>query len=522
MITSARTTISTMYGEAMTYKYKNKLPHNFYTPEHLEFFTRTPDKQLKDHFERFAMTYEMTFLGQRMSFTAADLAEMEPLPLPTIELFLNKLAIGFGDINPDFSRPEIIHPLKDRPIIHHEGRYLSPSMALLDYSLDRLFANLLQIEKRDKFKDIRHDYLLREGMNYLKKMLQPTQYYENLTYENGEMDGLIEVDGNYFFIEGKAHRITDRAKRGYIDRLQDHFKDIVTGAHRQAIRSYEYLAGKPAAEFREKSGKKILIDGTRIKRAFFICLTLEPLRTIAGNLKVGSPLGDFDVSRFPWLVCLYDLRVVAEHMEGPAYLIHYLYRRSMFFTHTKFVLQDELDLLGYYLKRDLRFDDLDKKKYAEATDVRLPHLMNEFNRYYHSQQGIGEAGVPILSHHSSQEPKKLIRALEQSGLENRLNIAVRLLEMGDTDRRTLITAIQTIKKRFRRDRKRHDFTGQGRNWEGGTWTVAYMVGRDNEEDRAAFDQFMRAQSAKNPLQLCVGVFDTGDKDFAITRLYIKD
>jgi hypothetical protein len=518
MIKNARTTISSMYEEAIAYKYKDKLPPNFYPPEHLEFFKRTPDKGLKDHFERFAMTYEMIFLGRNMSFTAADLEAMEPLPLPTIEAFLGKLAIGFGEIDPDFSRPEIMHPLKDRPLIHHEGRYICPSLALLDYSLDRLFSSLLLTEKQAKFKDIRHDYVVREGMNYLKKVLQPKQCYENLKYGNYEMDGLMEVDGNYFFIEGKGHRITDAARGGYIDRLEKHFKEIVTGAHSQAIRSYEYLAGKPAAEFREKSGKKVCIDGTRIKRAFFICLTLEPLRTVASNLKVGSPLGDFDVRRFPWLVCLYDLRVVAEHMEGPEYLIHYLYRRSMFFTHTKFVVQDELDLLGYYLKRDLRFDDLDKKKYLEATDVRLPNLMNVFNRFYHSQQGIGEAGVPILSHHCSPEMKRLIHALGQCGLENGLNIAVQLLEMGDTDRRTLIGAIQTIKKRNRRDGKCHNITGLGRNWEGVIWTVAYMVGSGSEEDRNRFDQFARVQHDKNALQLCLAIFDTGDKDFAITDL----
>ena len=518
MIKNARTTANTMYEEAIAYKHRNKLPNNFYPPEHLEFFKQAPDNYLKEHFGRFASTYEMIMLGHPMSFSAAGLASMEPLELPTIEAFLNKLAIGFGEIDPDFSRPEIMHPLKDRPLIHHEGRYLCPSLDLLDYSIDRLFANLLQTEKTDKFKNIRHDYVMREGMNYLKKVLQPTQCHENLKYGIYEMDGFIEVDGNYFFIEGKGHRITDAAKEGYIQRLEKHFKQIVTGAHSQAIRSYEYVADKPAAEFREKSGKKVWIDGSRIKRAFFICLTLEPLRTVASNLKVGSPLGDFDVKRFPWLVCLYDLRVIAEHMQGPAYLIHYLYRRSMFFTHTKFVVRDELDLLGYYLKRDLRFDDLDKKKYEAVTDVRMPSLMNEFNRYYHSQQGIGEPDIPILLHHSTPEMKRLISALEQSGLDNRLNIAVQFLEMGDTDRRTVITAIQKIKKRYRSDRSLHDFTGQGRNWEGVIWTVVYMVGSDSAENRTTFDQFTRAQHARNPLQLCLGVFDIGDRDFALTEL----
>jgi len=55
--------------------------------------------------------------------------------------------IGFGEINADFSKPEIMDPLKDRPMVRHEGRYIFPSLSLLEYSLDRLSGDIFWREK---------------------------------------------------------------------------------------------------------------------------------------------------------------------------------------------------------------------------------------------------------------------------------------------------------------------------------------------------------------------------------------
>lgn len=515
-----RANVEELYEDAMAYKYRGREPKLPYPKHFLEFYKRADDAQIKWEIQRSMMTYEMVMLGHQISFTAQDLAAMEPINVTVIEKFLNHLSIGFGEITTDFSTPEIAHPLKDRPVIRHEGRYICPSLSLLDYSLDRIFAEVLlkDSKKREKYKSWRHEYLMGTGIDCLQKVLKAEVCHANLVYEGGEMDGYIEIDGNALFIEGKSHRVTDRAKKGYIDRLETHLEEIVLASHSQARKAYKYLFGKAAAEFRDNHGKKVILDGSRIKKAFFVCLTLEPMRPIATNLKVGSPLGEFGLETFPWLICLYDLRIVCEHMEGPAYLLHYLQRRSQFFTHTKFRIRDELDLLGYYLKRNLRFDDMSKEEYAAATVVNLPTLADDFNRYYLALQDDSRRPVGKMVHYAHWSIKQLIQALEVSGLSNSINAAIQVLEMGEKNRTVLINSIKAIRKKYRRDGCNHDFRCSGDNWEGVTWMLSYWIAPNTDEYRRFFAQFVIEKYKAEPHNSYVAIFDSGKDGYQIQEI----
>lgn len=207
--------IAEMTDEIMAYKYRKKIPKNFYPPEILERFKSWPDQYIKKDFEESMMTYQMVTMGDTLSFTAQEIAEMEILDVVSVEKFLDRLSLNFGDINPDFSKPEIIHPLKDRPLIKHNGKYLSPSISLLDFSLDKLFYDSVNknFKYGKKHKDHRHAYLLEKGLGYLSETLKTDKVYKNLSYPNGEMDGLIFCGDNILFIEAKAHKFSDRAKK---------------------------------------------------------------------------------------------------------------------------------------------------------------------------------------------------------------------------------------------------------------------------------------------------------------------
>ena len=512
--------VDELYEDAIAYKYKNREPKLPYPQDFLEFYKKADDAVIKREIQRSMMTYEMVMLGHRISFTVQDLAAMEPINVATIEKFLNRLSIGFGGINPDFSAPEIMHPLKDRPVIRHEGRYICPSLSLLDYSLDRIFAETLlkDSKKREKYKSWRHEYLMATGIECLQKVLKAKIYHTNLVYDGGEMDGYIEIDGNALFIEGKSHRITDRAKGGYIARLETHVDQIVLASHSQARKAYKYLFGKSAAEFRDKNGKKVVLDGSRIKKAFFVCLTLETMRPIATNLKVGSPLGEFGLETFPWLICLYDLRIVCEHMEGPAYLLHYLQRRSQFFTHIKFRIRDELDLLGYYLKRNLRFDDIPKEEYEAKRVINLPTMADDFNRYYLALQDETRRSVKKIIHYAQWPAKQLILILEGSNLPNSINAAIQILEMGEKNRTVLVNSIKAVRKKYKKDGRVHDFRCSGDNWEGVTWMFSYWIAPNTEEYRRYFTQFVLEKYKEEPHNRYVAIFDSGKDGYQMQEI----
>lgn len=514
-----------MFEEIRLWKYKNKRPKNFYPDEYLEAFKHTDDNQIKRHFQASMMTYEMVMLGDNLSFTANDIASMDDgdLDINVIEAFLQKLSITFGSVNPDFSKPELIHPLKTTPLITHSGKYICPSVSLLDYSLDKLFADQLFQDntKREKYKENRHEYLLHKGMEYLCDVLKPDISHTNLLYENGEgeMDGIIICDNHVLFIEAKGHRITDRAKKGYIDRIEHHIDEIVKASHSQAIRSYNHLFGKKDVVFKTKKGKKVIIDGSKFQNAYFISLTIESLRAVSCNLKIGNSLGLFTKDTFPWLVCLYDLRVVCEHMEGPSYLLQYLHRRKEFFKLQKFLINDELDILGYYLKQNLRFDQWEKDdRYKKSTVIHLTTLMSEFNQYYFYQQGITKKPVEIMKHYSAHPIKSLIKVLETCGLENRLQACIQILELGTKTKKEFIEKIRVLKKWFKKDSMNHDFRIVGDDLDGSTWMLSYWVAPPTEMMDDFFSKFVADTQKKYPHDSYIAILDSSSEKYEIRKI----
>jgi hypothetical protein len=510
-----------MYKEIMEYKYNNKKPAQFYPQDYLDGYIKMRDEDIKWEFRYSMLTYEMITRGDRMSFTVDQIAASEPIEKPTISRFLDSLSMNFGDVNPDFSKPEIIHPLKNKPLIVKDGQFICPSIPLLDYSLDKLFEDTLlnDSKKKEKYKQWRHDYLVSKGVQLLTNALNATDVYENLEYPGGEIDGLIMCDTNMIFIEGKSHRITDRAKTGYAARIETHIKQIVKASYSQALKGHEYLFGKEDVEFKDKKGKKVVLDGSKFINSYFISLTLDDISPLSCNIKVNNSLGLFAKDTFPWIVSLYDLRSVCEYMEGPSYLLQYLHRRKEFFRYEKFQVLDELDILGYYLKRNLRFDDIIKKDYEKHTVIRLESMRDEFNASYDYEYGNSKREVKKRKHFTIQPIKNLVQALEDSGLPFAKDAGVQILEFGSKLKEQLLGYIKQIKRRFARDGKIHDFRIHGNDVNDYEWMLIYCVGKDELGMIESFDKWVEKKYNEEVFDKFIAIFDVGQNGFKILKVH---
>lgn len=522
-IENAKSSSQKMYDEIIAYKYRKKKPQNFYPQEMLDQYISASDEDLKMHFRESMYSYQLVTAGHNLSFTAKTIADMEDLEVSIVQKFLNCLSLEFGETNPDFSKPEIIHPLKDKPLIRHEDTYICPSTSLLDYSLDRLFHKRVIMEGKGNSGvrlNKRHDYLVETGVKYFTDTLQSKEYYLNLKYPGGEMDGLVVCGNNVFFIEGKGHTLSDRARKGFVDRLEKHIEAIVEESHAQAVRSFNYLFGKANVEFKEPSGKKVFIDGTRFKKAYFICLTIESLKSISCNLKIKNTLGLFTVDTFPWLVNLYDLRTICEHMEGPSYFIQYMHRRREFFKYPKFIVKDELDLLGYYLNQNLRFDGVVNEDSFDM--VMLAYLdspyLDQLNQYYFYKHGKLKKEVPKMVYKAPLAYKTFIKALEDSHLPNSIDAAVMVLEFDSKTKNTVLNYLKKVHKRLSKDGEDHDFRIVGDDVDGKTWMFSYMLTMDTENVDDFFEDFTKKKFFENPCNNYVAILDTGKKEFAFRKI----
>ncbi|MBE9585713.1 hypothetical protein IM792_14750 [Mucilaginibacter sp. JRF] len=514
--------VKEMLAEIKAFKYRNIPTKNFYPPEWLEYYKRIPDEQISMEIRMSMALSFISRLGHDLSFTAAEIAEMEGMDMDTVTKFLEQFSLNFGEVETDFSVPTIFHPLKDKPLIQHEGRYICPSIFLMDYALDRLFAKTLygNSKKKESYAKRRHDYLLEIAMGYLVNVLKPIHHYTNLTYPGGEMDGIIFVDNNVFFVEAKAHQINDRAKKGYFDRIQGHLEELVKESHAQAIRSYKYLKGNTNAEFVDKSNKTVILDGSRFKKAYFISLSLEGIKAISTSLKVGNTLGLFSPDTFPWIVSLYDLKAVCEHMEGPAFLIHYIHRRREFFKMKTYLVDDELDLLAFYLKQNLRFDDIDVELKGRKGYYKLESYHEKFNKYYDGKQGLLKKTIPQMKHFAIAQIKTLVKSLEEAGIENSIDTAVLILELGVSTQKILLQHIEKIKKRFREDGDNHDFRIVGDDVvDDNTFMLAYWVGHDSPDFFQFFYQNIANQYAKETVDEFFAVLDTGKNAYKFVKVH---
>jgi hypothetical protein len=429
------------------------------------------------------------------------------------------LALHFGESNLIIDGPAIMHPLKDKPLVTAENRYLCPSIPLLDYSLDRIFSKVLTSanKTREKYQKHRHEFLLEKGLSYLSGILRPLQMYKNLRYPNGEMDGLLMLDNHIIFVEAKGHKISDRAKEGYMERITKDIKDVMKGSYDQALRTHDYLIGKANVPFFDEQGKKNLINGTGFQHVYFISLLLEDFSAITCNLKVNNSLRLFTSDTFPWIVSLYDLRAICEHLEGPSYLLHYLQRRREFFRYEKFIVQDELDILGYYLERNLDFEYL-MKQYDKSTGILLDTWSTYFTNYYQYLEGKKKKFVPQKKHYASVPFKKLIKALEDSSLPFSLDAAVLLLESDKAGKRTLMSFIEPLKKRYIKNTKHHDCRIAGIGPGGQTWMFSYWVGPNNEDLTDFFSYWVQQKFKTDPCSTYIAVFDNGKTNYQISKV----
>ena len=502
------------YFEIKRFKNNGERPVKFYPEEILTYLSKLPDKQLKAHFMEFADIYEMINLGNRLSFTAKELSDFSNIEINRVESFLNNLSIEFGQTT-IVSHPEIIHPLKEKPLVRHEDRFICGSISLLDYSVDKVFDKTLQKgNSPERYRTKKHDYLVKKGIQLLASCLPECDHYSHLKFNdefnNGELDGLIIYDNCLFFIEGKSHGITDRAKKGFVDRIEKHINEIIKDSHNQALRASQYALKNSSPVFFPQKGPKITIDKSIVRHTFLISLSFDPISNIALYIRTTNDLGLFSKSQFPWVVGLYDLMVIVDHMESTSFLIHFLYKRHEFFKTKKIDVHDELDVMAYYLKKGLYFDNL-----LEQGDFQwgwLESFSDEINQYYFSKAGVIKRVKPKIMHHSSSKTKELLKAVDKSGLQGRTDLGLFILELSDTSQKSLHEYVAICKIKFIADTQLHDFSFGG-NQHGEKWGFTYFIGKNTSSSIEKFNQFCSYKLNTTGSKNWYGIFDTSEEGY---------
>jgi hypothetical protein len=412
-------------------------------------------------------------LGTTFSFTAAELAKESGKSAEISKKFLERFSIGFGEVPQDFMWPNPTHPLRLKPIVHHDGRYLCPATALLLWGAKAALEELLNpgspraVNKDsriwERYQKHRSDYLVSEGVKLISEILKHGKSYQNLNYQfeengqikEGELDGLVLYDKCAFLIEGKAGILTESAKRGAPERIMSDIKKLLVESHVQATRAEKYISTTEEPIFHLQDGQELKVGRSNLDTSFLVTLTLDPLDTFSPVLYQVAELGIFGEGKLPWAVYLLNLKVIRELIEFPSQFIHYLNRRLRINELANIEAYDELDWLGYYFHEGLYFEDISK---SGIDKFQLLSYTTDMDDYFMYQTGERITPAPKPHQPMPELFKQIILELEDKHPIGYSEVVGILLDMNSQTRKRFTKWFERSKRKTKQDGKMHDFT----------------------------------------------------------------
>lgn len=309
----------------------------------------------------------------------------------------------FGE-NVEFLNPKFQGlPLNDslinqKPIIRYKNEFYLFAFNILTRNLFDIAEFLIKnIDKKyykekylgNKYSLSRDNYLENKTATLLDNFITNSTSYLNLKYKPGildennnlvetELDLLIISEKANYIIEIKAGGLSAPSRRGALKSLTCQLSETVGYGAYQSHRAYKYIIENDNNSFYYKQGKLINVDNT--KKTFRITVTLEHLSGFISNLHELKELGIVkpDVE-FAWNCSLFDLMIFSDILENEDDFINYLEQRIPLFTSPKIRVNDEIDLLGYFLENEKLVDE---KLLKRVDDYSLNKSSKEIDEYF--------------------------------------------------------------------------------------------------------------------------------------------
>lgn len=326
------------------------------------------------------------------------------------KLIFERLSQSYGD-NKIFFEPEKFKafPLNDslitsKPLIKEEGKYYHYSTNLPFRNIFKITENLLksadQVYYENYFKGNSHsiskdNYIERKTKHLFESMLPGAKFYHSLDYEiteegilkKTELDILGVSNDTIYIIEVKAGELNIKHKRGALKGLKDRLKETINEGSYQCHRAFKYLQNtiSPTFEYIEDATRKSLtIDKSNIVNYFKISVTYEHFSSISANLKylINSNILSPDF-KWTWIVSLYDLMVFADLIENESDFKEYLINRLDLYERNDIEFQDEIDILGFFMKGHFPLGEEEKNKVNFIINFR-----DKIEEYYR-RKGVG-------------------------------------------------------------------------------------------------------------------------------------
>ncbi len=316
-------------------------------------------KQIKKMLRNLTVGWTWLGMEEALIFTPKDIANGVKLDITKVKNILERFSTSFNIKPIGNSFPSKYTLLETNPFIKiSKDKYFCHMVHKFLSAIKLNLESLLKEHKREweKYEKKRNHYAEKESIRLLAKSLGSKKYYNNLLYENGELDGLIEYDTALFLVEVKSGVMSDAARRGAELSLDEELSKLIKKPYDQAIRALKYINSSEEVAFSLTKRKTIIINRSKFSRIYLITVSLDDLGFFSANLPTLKKMGFLGDDIYPWAVYLEDLRVVTDILQGTQ-LVHYIQRRLRFNEFPSILLTTEIETLGFYLEKGLYFEE---------------------------------------------------------------------------------------------------------------------------------------------------------------------
>lgn len=316
----------------------------------------------------------------------------EELPLQTVQTILDLLTVERAEREfLYYTAMKPGNPLYTHPIVYlGEGMYQVFEIKQVIHAIESLLEKICTKNKveREKFVTRKGD-LLEARIEELFKLLlkRDFQIFKGYYVDGCEQDLLILWKNFAFIVEAKGFNLREPLRdphRAYV-RIKDDFDACIGYGYEQCKRVERKFVSGETLEICDKSGRimKTINTGIYEDNAFSIIVNLKTFGQVQTNL---SPLLEIeDGLSYPWAVRLDDLETfiltLVAQKKGAKEFVDFLLMRERL--HEKLICNDELQLCGGFLSRELNQALIDK----EDVIITSPELAKIFDLQY--RKGLG-------------------------------------------------------------------------------------------------------------------------------------
>jgi hypothetical protein len=309
----------------------------------------------------------------------------------------------------------------ERPLLRRNDRWFGFGAAAL---LDNALAILESAIRTSDPKYWEASYSKKRGAviedlacNDLGRLLPGVEVHRNVYFDSPagkrfETDAVMLFGRTLIIVETKAGGVARSSRRGGMNAIKKDVSMLVRAAHDQARRVAEMIVQGPAVcRYGDGTVAATIPARRELREVFFVNVTLANLAHLATRLSTAKRLDLLSSDDWPWSVCITDLRVISEILDGPGEFLAYLKARRLANDAGAVVTPDENDFLMGFLR-----DGLSELSEAAARGAGV-FLMNEtaaLDRYYFMREGyVDDAPKPAMD--VPPEIVALVRGLERLG-----------------------------------------------------------------------------------------------------------